>query len=566
MNSTLLLLIAVTLFIFGYRFYSKLMSVWVFRLDHNYSTPSQIQTEGVERAVGNRHLVFGHYIASLGGIATIMGTGITVIWGWIPAFLWLVVAGTLVAGVYGLSHLWLGLRQQGMSLPLLAGKLLGDRARRAFFLLIFPPLLLVNALFAVSIAQLLTDFPAAVLPFWLQIPIALGLGLFLHKRADFEIIPATLIALLAAGILIYLGGKIPLAFNGALDLHVLNTPVFSLDATTAWILLLFIYLFFTARLPVWKLARARGWLTALQLGLMLAVTVIGILVLHPPVVAPEFHSPEHSPAALPWLFAMLTGGAIAGFYALAAGNIGANQLAHETDARYLGFGGALFDGALALSALIIYAAGFDNLEAWRLYYSAWQTHTPAQILGGYINGVSHFAGALGIDRQTASPIVAVIVASLAATGLEAGVRFQKTLVTEMKLQERAPRSNGLVFALTFAIALALYADKTDQGITLWPLLGSASLICTGLILLLTSVVLLRLKRAVIFVLAPAVLLLLAANWALVSQFSLWWLHEQWLMLSGGACLFVLQVWLLVEGLQALKKSQNAMPKLDSAPL
>ncbi|HLQ27069.1 MAG TPA: carbon starvation CstA family protein [Acidiferrobacterales bacterium] len=566
MNSILLLLIAVTLFIFGYRFYSKLISVWVFRLDSNYSTPSQIQAEGVEHAAGNRHLVFGHYSASLGTIATIIGTGIAVIWGWIPAFLWLVVAGTLVAGVYGLSNLWLGLRQQGISLPLLTGELFGARARYALFLLIFLPLLLVNAVFAVLTAQLLTDFPTAVLPFWLQIPVALGLGLFLYNRTDFEIIPATLIALLAMAVLIYFSGKIPLVFNGALDVHIFNAPVFSLDATTAWMLLLFIYLFYTTRLPIWKLARPRGYLTALQLGLMLIVTIVGVLVLHPAIVAPDFHYPEHSPTTLPWLFITLTGGAIAGVYVLAGGNIAAKQLAQETDARYLGYGAALFDGALALSALVIFAAGFDNLEAWKQYYAAWQTQTPAQILGRYINGISYFAGALGMDTQTAGAIAAALVASLAATGLEAGVRFQKTLVAEMRLQERAPSSNGLVLGLTFTIALALYADQIDQGVTLWPLLGSASLICTGLILLLTSVVLLRLKRPVIFVLAPAVLLLGAANWALVSQFSRWWLQAQWLMLTGGLFLFVLQTWLLVEGLQAYRKAQGPMPKLDRAPL
>jgi carbon starvation protein len=565
MNSILLLLIAVTLFIFGYRFYSKLISVWVFRLDSNYNTPSQIQAEGVEHAAGNRHVVFGHYSASLGSIATIIGTGIAVIWGWIPAFLWLVVAGTLVAGVYGLSNLWLGLRQQGISLPLVAGTLFGARARYVLFLLIFLPLLLANAQFAVLTAQLLTEFPAAVVPFWLQIPIALGLGLFLHKRTDLEIIPATLIALLATAMLIYLGGKIPFAFIGALDVHILNIPVFSLDAATAWMLLLFLYLFYTTRLPIWKLARPRGYLTALQLGVMLIVTTAGMLVLHPAVVAPDFHQPEHSPTTLPWLFITLTGGAIAGVYAMASGNIAANQLARETDARYLGFGAALFDGALALSALIVFAAGFDTLEAWTQYYAAWQAHTPAQILSRYINGISRFVG-MGMDTQAAGAMVAVLVASLAAAGLEAGMRFQKTLVAEMRLQERAPRGNELVFILTFTIALALHADQADQGATLWPLLGSASLICTGLILLLTSVVLLRLKRPLIFVLAPALLLLLAANWALLSQYSLWWLQERWLMLAGGLFLFVLQLWLLGEGLWAYNKTQSPIPKLDSAPL
>ncbi len=566
MNSLFLLLITVTLFIFGYRFFSKLLSVWVFRLDYNYSTPSQIQAEEIEYTAGNRYLVFGYYIASLGSVATVIGTGVAVIWGWIPAFLWLTVAGTVVAGIYGLSGLWLSLRHPGANAVVVVATLFGNRARDAFSLLIFLPLLLVNAVFAVLTAALLTDFPTAVLPFWLQIPIALGLGLFLHKRAAFEIIPATLMALLAAAVLIYLGGKIPVIFHGSLDLQILDTPVFSLAAAIVWLLLIFLYLSYTAHLPVGKFARARGYLAALQLGLMLLVTIIGILALHPPIVAPNFNYPEHAPTALPWLFAVLAGGAIAGIYALASGNVAAKQMTHETDARPLGYGAALFDAAVGLSALIIYTTGFANPQAWKQHYIAWQAQTPAQILGNYINGVSYFAASLGWDAQTAVTMAAVIVTTLAATALEAGVRFQKTLWLEMKAQPAAARSERGLFILTFIIALALSLDVTDQGITLWPLLGCAGLICTGLILLLTCAVLRRLNRPVMFILAPAVLLLAVANWALVSQFILAWTQERWLILAGDLLLFLLQIGLLIAGWLGAKNARNAARQLDSAPL
>src|SRR5512135_665069 len=107
MNSLVLVIAAAVAFAFGYRFYSKLLALGVFRLEEDYSTSAPLAPAGEKPATANRHLVFGHHVATLAGGIAVTGTVISLIWGWAPAFLWAVVGTVTAAGTYGLGALWM---------------------------------------------------------------------------------------------------------------------------------------------------------------------------------------------------------------------------------------------------------------------------------------------------------------------------------------------------------------------------------------------------------------------------------------------------------------------------
>ncbi|MDO8705243.1 MAG: carbon starvation CstA family protein [Sulfuricaulis sp.] len=558
MNSSILLIVAAVAFVFGYRFYSKLLALGVFHLGKDYSTPAPERPPEGGHGASNRHLIFGHHLASLAAAAAVTGSLVSLIWGWIPAFLWLTVGTVTAAGTYGLGSLWLSLRFPGLNPAEIAARLLGSPAHGLFTLLAFLLLLIMNAACATLAAHLLSAFPSAVLPFGIITVMALILGSFLRGRDDFEIIPASLIALTLSLMAVWLLGEFPLSFTGALNFETAESSV-SFDATTVWVILLFIYGYHATRLPMWKLIRPRGYLTALLLGVMLFIFYTAVIIDHPKLVAPEFHAGPGIPDTLPWLFITLTSGAVSGFHLLIANGVTARQINTETDARYIGYGGALALGLVALSAVIIGVSGFAGTPEWTQHYASWeQLKDLRTVLELYINGFAQLAAGLGLDRAFARTLAAVVILGLLAATLEAGLRIQKHLLTG--LTERYPsfipgKEKILIgMAAGLSAALALYSGHGRGGPAWWPLFGVADQILAVLGFTLLGLTLWRMGRPVTVVLLPLIFMLAAANWALAVLIMQWLAADDWVLLALGAILIVTELGVSLLSLNFLKSS------------
>jgi carbon starvation protein len=556
MNSLVLVMIAVVVFAFGYRFYSKLLGLGVFRLGKDYSTPPPDRPAGSEPGVFGRHLIFGHHVASLAAGAVVTGCITSLIWGWVPAFLWAVVGTVVAAGTYGLGALWLSLRYPGRNPAEIAARLLTPPAHELFALVAFLLLLIMNAVCATLAAQLLSAFPASVLPFWIITAVALLLGNFLRGREDFEIIPATLIALALSLMVVWLLGNYPLSFTGALNLETAKS-YFPFDATVVWVMLLFAYGYYVTRLPMWKLMRPRGYLTALLLGLTLFIFYIAVMIDQPRLVAPEFHAGPGIPDTLPWLFVTLTSGAVAGFHLLVANAVTVRQMKRETDARYIGYGGALALGLLALSAIIIGSTGLPNVQEWNQRYASWETFMELHaVLELYVNGFARHAAGLGLDLAFARSLMAVVIIGLLVSTLEAGLRAQKQLLAG--LTERYPafipgnEKTLIATAVGLSALLSLHDGHGRGGLTLWPVYGVADQFLAILGFALLTVALRRLERPVSAVLLPLVFLLVTANWGLGALMMQWWSDNHWLLLLLGILLIATELGVTVLALNALK--------------
>ncbi|MCR4301506.1 MAG: hypothetical protein NUV51_07835 [Sulfuricaulis sp.] len=558
MNALFLLLAATVIFVFGYRFYSRLLALGVFRLEDNYSIPTPDRPADDDRLRLKRHLIFGHHLASLAAGAAVMGGLISLIWGWIPAFLWALIGTVIAAGTYGLGSLWLSLRYPGLNPAEIAARLLGRPAHILFALFAFLLLLIMNAASATLAAQLLSGFPQAVLPFWVIVVLAYVLGGFLRGRENFQFIPASLISLTLSLMAVWLLGEFPSAFTGELNLETSESSV-TFDANVVWILLLFLYGYHATRQPMWKLIRPRGYLTTLLLGTLLFLFLLAVVIEHPVLVAPEFHAGPDIPATIPWLFVTLTSGAVAGIHLLIANGITARQMKRESDARYIGYGGALALGLLALSAIIIGSTGFAGTPEWSQHYASWEgLRDLSKVFELYINGFARLVSGIGLDPSLARTLAAVVMIGLLVATLEAGLRVQKHLLTGMT--ERFPFFSFLpgnermqiASVVILSAALALHQPHGLGGLAWWPLFGVADLMLAVLGFSLLALALRQNGRPVIWVVVPLSFMAIVAHWALAIQFVLWWSGNQWLLLGLGILLLAVEIGLVVLVLRTWK--------------
>jgi carbon starvation protein len=185
-----LLVVGLLAFFAGYRIYSRYISRRIYQLDPDFVTPAHELEDGVDYLPTNRHVLFGHHFTSVAGAAPIVGPAIAVIWGWLPAFLW-VTLGTIFAGaVHDFGTLWISVRHKGHSIGTLAERIVGGRAKVLFLLIIFFLLLLVNAVFAVVIANLFVANPGAVLPVWGSLVVAVIVGLLIYRTGTGILLPS----------------------------------------------------------------------------------------------------------------------------------------------------------------------------------------------------------------------------------------------------------------------------------------------------------------------------------------------------------------------------------------
>ncbi|MAG65958.1 MAG: carbon starvation protein A, partial [Pseudomonadales bacterium] len=325
MSAAILLLIGLVLMSLGYLIYSRFIAQRIYRLDPDFRTPAHEFEDGIDFVPTNRFVLWGHHFTSVAGAAPIVGPAIAVIWGWLPAFLWVVMGTIFFAGVHDMGAIWASVRNKAKSVGSLTGDVVGKRARSIFMIVIFLVLLMVNAVFAVVIAKLMMNFPTAVLPVWGAIVVALIVGQLIYRRIV-SLPVVSVIGVVALYALIWAGPSVPIQ---------MPAEVAGMSGNAVWILLLFLYAGIASVLPVWMLLQPRDYINGLQLFVGLLILYGAIALLNPVLVAPMINNdvPAGTPSLLPLLFVTIACGAISGFHGLVASGTTSKQLNKETDAR-----------------------------------------------------------------------------------------------------------------------------------------------------------------------------------------------------------------------------------------
>lgn len=548
MSSILLMLVGLGAMSLGYLFYSKFIAERIYRLDPNYRTPAHTMGDGVDYVPTNRFVLWGHHFTSVAGAAPIVGPAIAVIWGWAPAFLWVTLGTIFFAGIHDFGALWASARNRGQSIGMLSGRLIGARGRSLFLVVIFLVLLMVNGAFAAVISNLLVSTPTSVIPVWGAIVVALLIGQAIYRYKVSLLWPSVIgVAVLYA--LILLGNAVPV---------VLPETVLGLSAKSVWILLLFAYAAIASLLPVWVLLQPRDYINGLQLFVGLGLLYAAVLFGAPEIVAPAFNDalPDSTPSIVPLLFVTIACGAISGFHGLVASGTTSKQLDKETDARFVGYFGAVGEGMLSLAAIICCTAGFATLVDWQAVYTAFGTGGVNAFVTG---GGSLLANGLGLPADLGATILAVMAILFAGTTMDTGLRLQRFVIQEAGELAGIKVNTlfGTVLAVGVCMALAFGAGADGSGgMIIWPLFGTTNQILAGLTLAIITVILIKKGRPAIYTLVPLVFLLAMSIFALLVQMGQFYRAENWLLLGMDVVILIAALWVTLESVIAMRQGPD----------
>lgn len=473
---------AFVLYLLAYHTYGKWLARRIFRLDPKARVPSIELEDGTDYVPTAKSVIFGHHFTSIAGTGPIVGPALAVIWGWVPALLWVLLGSIFIGAVHDFGALVVSMRNRGQTVGDIAGRVLSKRARLLFLSILFLALTIVLAIFGLVIAAVFKAYPAAILPCLVQIPIAILIGNKLHRKGAKLLVPS-----LAALGLMYLA----VAFGDAGPLGALNDWMASWPVIV-WVAVLLLYSYVASVLPVWLLLQPRDYINSLQLLSALALILLGLVVAAfagldqgsgrqaLEISAPAFRpAPEGAPVLFPFLFITIACGAISGFHCLVSSGTSSKQIKCETDAQFVGYGSMLTEGFLAILVILACVAGLGmgvegggstllvGNEAYMSRYESWMTAQGlAAKVGAFVDGSANFLKALGLPAGFAVALMGVFVASFAATTLDTACRLQRYVVQELA-STFAPRVSA-----SARVAEAYDFDDVRPGVD--PATGAAS--------------------------------------------------------------------------------------------
>jgi len=550
MSAIFLVVVGLGAMALGYIFYSRFIAQKIYQLDDSRPTPAHEFEDGVDFVPTNKYVLWGHHFTSVAGAAPIVGPAIAVIWGWLPAFLWVVLGTIFFAGIHDFGAVWASVRNQAKSIGALTGDVVGHRARTIFMIVIFLVLLMVNAVFGVVIAGLLINNPSSVVPVWGAIVVALIIGQLIYKtKANLPLVSLLGVVVLYA--LIWIGPEVPLS---------LPDSVAGLNPSATWIILLFVYAAIASLLPVWMLLQPRDYINGLQLFVGLGLLYVAVLISNPTVIAPAINSnvPEGTPSMIPLLFVTIACGAISGFHGLVSSGTTSKQLNKESDARSVGYFGAVGEGSLALAAIIAASAGFASLADWQaLYHSFGEGGVNAFVQGG----AAIIQGGIGIDAEVSATLLTVMAALFAGTTMDTGLRLQRYIFQEwgeiynIESFKKPVPATLLAVATCLLLAFGAGGASGSGGLLIWPLFGTTNQLLAGLTLLVIAVMLVRRRVNTAIVVWPLTFLLIMTLAALVLQLIEFYQKGDWFLLILDLVVLVAAILVTLECVSALRREK-----------
>ncbi len=609
-------------FIIAYNTYGRWLAKKIFRLDRNAKVPSKEQADGVDYVPTRKGVIFGHHFTSIAGTGPIVGPAIAVFWGWLPALLWVVLGSVFIGAVHDFGSLVVSLRNRGQSVGEIAGKIISPRAKILFLLILLLELTMVLAIFGLVIAKIFTWYPESVLSVWIEIPLALAVGFWVYKKKGGLLAPS-LAALAVMYVAIWIGTMVPLDIANIIPAETFLGSY--LNPVVVWTVILFAYCFIASVLPVSTLLQPRDYINSHELFLAMGLMVAGLAVAgasgqadlfgSAPAITPASEIPADAPPIWPFLFVIIACGAVSGFHSLVSSGTTSKQVSMEPHAQMVGYGSMLMEGALAVIVILVCCAGvgmgiyertgtgaayayeakvdtdgktITGRNAWRGKYQltetkdpktgemktvGWKSHGLERKIGIFVEGGANFLKSLGIPLKMGIGVLAVLVASFAATTLDTATRLQRYVVQELssdiKLKPLTNRYAATAFALIVAGFVAIFtgASPGAGGMTLWPMFGALNQLLAGMIFLLLVFYLFRQRKPVWFLIIPLAFMLIMPAWAMLWKMfnpeAGWLAKKNYLLFGFGVSVQVLMIWILFEAVLIRKK---ARPYLKSTEI
>ncbi|MCR4402717.1 MAG: carbon starvation protein A [Firmicutes bacterium] len=532
MNSLLVMVVTFLLYIVAYNLYGKKLGHKLFELAAKNVTPAEEINDRVDYVPTNRIILTGHHFTSIAGTGPIVGPVLGVIWGWVPALLWVVLGSIFAGAVHDLGALVVSMRQRGKSIGDITGSIVNPRARTLFFAIIFFCLWIVIAIFAILMANLFATYPESAFPIWVEIPIAMGLSWYLFNRKG-SLLVGSIVAIALMYLTIWIGLFIPISLSKA-----------------AWLVIIMVYIYFAATLPVHRLLQPRDYINALELGVAMVLLILGIVIAPKPIVAPAvITSPAGAPPMLPFLFITIACGAISGFHSLVSSGTSSKQIDKEPNAVTVGYGGMMLEAALATLVILAVTTGVSR-ETWLATYA---NYAKVPTLPTFAEGGARIVAALGIPKALSLNILAVFMISFAGTTIDTATRLQRYVISEFgDAAGQKWLTNRYVATLIAVVTAYLLAFRGSANV-IWPLFGATNQLLAGLALLVVTVYVAKQKKPLIYTAAPMVFMIVITTWGMIGNLRNYLAAGNWLLSVIDAIVLLLEVWLIIEAWTVMTK-------------
>src|SRR5699024_6319638 len=238
------------------------------------------------------------------------------------------------------------------------------------------------------------------------------------------------------------------------------------------------------------------YFNGLQLFVGLGFLYVAVFIANPTVIAPAINSdvPAGTPSMIPLLFVTIACGALSGFHGLFSSGTTSKQLNKESDARFVGYSGAVGEASPALAAIIAASAGFATIaESQALYHSFGQGGVDAFVQGWAAINES----GIGIDAEVSATLLTVMAALFAGTTMDTGVRLQRYICQEwgeiynIESFKKPVPATLLAVGTCLLLAFGAGGASGSGGLLIWPLFGTTNQLLAGLTLLVIAVMLVR---------------------------------------------------------------------------
>ena len=562
MNSLVLSLLAVAGYVIAYNSYGKYIASKLFRLSDKNKMPSHELNDGVDFVPTKKHILFGHHFTTIAGLGPIVGPAIGIIWGWLPAFIWVFLGSIFMGAVHDFTTLVISARNQGKTIGDLTGDIISPATRYAFQFIMQFLLFIVLSVFAMIVGLLFVMYPESVFPVWMQIPIAVWLGWEINKGKN------DLVYSIIAVVLLYL------SVIAGTFMPITLPPVLG-SSVTSWTLILFIYVYFASTIPVHKLLQPRDYINSHQLLVAMALMFIGLIVAHPVITAPAINPAAYAadtdiPGLMPLLFITIACGAISGFHSLASSGTTVKQVNKEKDTLFIGYGSMILESILAVLVLMAIAGGlgmglekdgvvYTGLDAFNHHYQSWSTASGLNAkLEAFVVGSANLLSSYGVPAIVGKSIIAVFIVSFANTTLDSATRIQR-----LSLQEIFKSQKGKVikpfdnrYVTTFIVVLAallmtLSKPAAEGALVLWPLFGSLNQLLAALALGIVTVYLYQKGKNILYTFLPMVAVLFVTVWSMILNIVSFIEHNEVLLVILSVIIMLLTLWLIVSSVYSV---------------
>ena len=348
MNGIYLVIASACILMLGYRFYGAFIAAKVLTLDKYRMTPAMVHNDGHDYVPTNKWVTFGHHFAAIAGAGPLVGPVIAAQFGYLPGTLWILIGSVFAGAVHDMVILFASIRYDGKSIADITREEISKIAGLGAMLATLFLLVITLAGMAVVVANALHNSAWAFFSVFATIPIAIFIGIYLQWLRPGKIQEATIIGVALIFAAIIYGPNVAASEYASWFIYDLKTIE----------IMLAVYGFFAAALPVWLLLAPRDYLsTYLKIGTIGALA-LGILIVMPEIQMPAVTEyiwgggPVLKGSVFPYIFITIACGALSGFHTVIATGTTPKMLTNEREVLPIGYGGMLTESFISMMAMI----------------------------------------------------------------------------------------------------------------------------------------------------------------------------------------------------------------------